>query len=932
MRLLFVSLSNQTQKTMAKKLLSWVFLLCCSVAWTLGANPTITLRTAATGSLSLTVVPAGGSTVTIDWGNGTQVPGSPNWSGTTYTFSGSAAGERITLHGAVTELNVSSSSYGTQNGFTSIEFVEQSAMQKFEAQNNELTSIDLSGCTALTDVNLTKNKLTQLDVSALSKLEYLLAPENELVGIILGEHPALRELKLGGNNLSALNLPNALPTLRVLDLENNALLSLDLAKTPQLRTLNINGNGFTTLDLQGLTMLDKLFAQRNYLLTIDVSKNTFLTNLDLSNNLISAIDVSANTDLTLLDMSGNKLSRIDVRRLSRLQTLGVSKNEAITHLNLSRNTYLRTLKADTTAISGLDVSASARIDRIYIRGTRVDACALNALFAGLPDFSQSPKYYTNIHLSHTAWRGADFDMLSERGWKHDIAADADHGTKVSCANAQVTLEASTGGEAALMYGSDELTLPATYAVGSVIHIKATPEEGYELGAIAAEVREADGTTIRLPLTDLGLTLTGDTKVVVTFRPVETRELSLTTSASIGADFELSLRQVEDSDRDHVLVDWGNGVWTEQQVTRDQTTTTVLSGKLAGQTVRVRGAITRLAATEQSITAVDLGRMPTLTYVDLYFNELTSIDLSALTRLDILNLAYNELTSIDLTHNTALRSLSIYGNSDITTLNLEHNKALVELNAKGLNLTTLSLDLPQLEELDVQNNKLTQLDLSRLPKLIVLRIAYNQFGVFAPTTNLPELKLLVAGHAGITHLDTRRMPMLEQLYLSDNPLRELILTDGLLSLNYVDISDCGLDACALDKIYQDMPTWATSTVDATFPVTLYNRGQSARANAATTSKTSIVTAKGWSVAAQGDGSGCKAGAVEDLAPGSGFGYYSHGEDFVVVLAPDRAEGMVRLIDLSGQTIYTGQGMAEHRLSLPRGSYLLVIDGKSFKVMH
>lgn len=313
-------------------------------------------------------------------------------------------------------------------------------------------------------------------------------PSNELASLTLGNHPVLRQLKLAGNTLPTLALPNSLPTLRVLDVENNALLELDLAKTPALTELNINGNGFSTLDVSSLTKLEKLYAKGNFLLSLNLSHNDWLKTVDLSSNLLSTLDISRNTDITSLDVSSNKLSRIDVSRLTRLQSLSVSKNENITHLNLSRNSYLHTLRADTTSISGLDLSATLRITRVYIRHTRLNACALTSLFTTLPDLSQNPTGYTNIFLSMTSWRGADFSELTERAWKFDLDKDADFGTPESCTSAQISLEVSEGGEAALFYGTDELTtLPSTHKVGTVINVKATPAEGYELQGIFMEV-------------------------------------------------------------------------------------------------------------------------------------------------------------------------------------------------------------------------------------------------------------------------------------------------------------------------------------------------------------------------------------------------------------------------------------------------------------
>lgn len=129
---------------MKKNLLSIVALLLCSLTtWAQETTPVIKLHSSATASLSLSVTPASGATVKVDWGDGNQVAGTPNWSQTVYTFSGTRTGEVITLHGAIRTIDMSSE-YGTKNDITALEITGQTALEKIEARGNAIATPSIS--------------------------------------------------------------------------------------------------------------------------------------------------------------------------------------------------------------------------------------------------------------------------------------------------------------------------------------------------------------------------------------------------------------------------------------------------------------------------------------------------------------------------------------------------------------------------------------------------------------------------------------------------------------------------------------------------------------------------------------------------------------------------------------------------------------------
>ena len=95
--------------------------------------------------------------------------------------------------------------------------------------------------------------------------------------------------------------------------------------------------------------------KNNNLGTIDVSKNTALTSLNLSNNNLSTINLSENTLLEELNLSYNNLGTIDVSKNTALTSLSLSNNK-ISTIDLSKNTSLQRLDLHSNKISAIDLS------------------------------------------------------------------------------------------------------------------------------------------------------------------------------------------------------------------------------------------------------------------------------------------------------------------------------------------------------------------------------------------------------------------------------------------------------------------------------------------------------------------------------------------------------------------------------------------------
>jgi len=102
------------------------------------------------------------------------------------------------------------------------------ALTDLDCENNQLTSIIISGVTALTNLNCSYNQLTSLDVSG---------------------NTILTDLNCSYNQLTGLDLSN-ITTLTYLDCDNNQLTSLDISQNTALTSLWCHTNQLTSLDIR----------------------------------------------------------------------------------------------------------------------------------------------------------------------------------------------------------------------------------------------------------------------------------------------------------------------------------------------------------------------------------------------------------------------------------------------------------------------------------------------------------------------------------------------------------------------------------------------------------------------------------------------------------------------------------------------------------
>ena len=161
-----------------------------------------------------------------------------------------------------------------ENQLTSLNAQGCTALQELYCYNTQLTSLNVQGCTALQGLHCNDNQLTSLNAQGLTALQELFCNENQLTSLNVQGCTALQGLHCNDNQLTSLNA-QGLTVLQRLYCYNNQLTSLNAQGLTVLQRLYCYNNQLTSLNVQGCTALRALLCYNNQL-TAHAFKDIFI--------------------------------------------------------------------------------------------------------------------------------------------------------------------------------------------------------------------------------------------------------------------------------------------------------------------------------------------------------------------------------------------------------------------------------------------------------------------------------------------------------------------------------------------------------------------------------------------------------------------------------------------------------------------------------
>jgi len=285
------------------------------------------------------------------------------------------------------------------------------ALVSLRCAKNALTSLDVSDCPLLTQLDCTNCGIAELNVSGCHSLDRILCGYNLLSRLDVSDCPYLRELTARVNRLSELDLSNC-TELNSLNCAENRLSTLDVAGRQPLVYLFCYGNLLTELDLSGCTSLILVNCGSNRLNGLHLSGCKKLGRLYCYDNRIGALDLSdCRTELSQLQCSCNRLSRLEVAGYRRLGQLDCSDNDLreldlsdcillgtlqcayndLSDITLSGCTLLGRFDCSHNRLRSIDVSGCRHLSRLFCTDDRI-LSEIPESFDGLAEFEHDIRY------------------------------------------------------------------------------------------------------------------------------------------------------------------------------------------------------------------------------------------------------------------------------------------------------------------------------------------------------------------------------------------------------------------------------------------------------------------------------------------------------------------------------------------------------------
>lgn len=241
----------------------------------------------------------------------------------------------------VGRLGVSSCNIASVEGINSF-----TNLRQFHCDNNQLTTLDISGLTLLNNLFARNNNLTSINFGP-SKPVWIEVQNNQLTVLNFPSTIRLQKLNYTNNNVTNLNFSSLYAQdLMELYCSNNEITnSLNLSNFVNLQLLYCDYNFINSLNLTGLTQLKTLDCSNNQLTTLNINGHPLLYRLSLGHNPmplpnlnvlsaplalkylavnslgLSSLNVSSLINLWSLDCSGNQLTTIDISNLTQCNIL-----------------------------------------------------------------------------------------------------------------------------------------------------------------------------------------------------------------------------------------------------------------------------------------------------------------------------------------------------------------------------------------------------------------------------------------------------------------------------------------------------------------------------------------------------------------------------------------------------------------------------------
>ena len=665
--------------------------------------------------------------------------------------------DTVVIYGDITELQV----WWDEN-VTSLDVSGCSTLTKLQCQSNKLTSLDVSKNTSLTTLRCSKNQLTSLDVSGCSALTTLDCSNNQLTSLDVSKSTALAKIECYNNRINGeemTNLVNSLPNRKGMTAGVFKVVEDTQSEKNQCRPSDITvakeknwnpqwsnnssyigfGEGvitMTTSKAVGETI--SLRVKANGKVIIEGAQETGQEDYGRKLYRLSSQTITIRGEVTTLDCNyygSNRLTSLDVSGCIALTMLNCSNNQ-LTSLDVSKNTALTTLECYKNQLTSLNVSGCISLTKLSCFGNQLTSLNVSGCTA-LTTLDCSSNQLTSLDVSSCT-------ALKELGCSNNRLTNLDVSKNTALATIYCYKNRINGEEMTNLVNS----LPNRKGMSSGDLFVVCNDEDERNWCSVSDVliaREKNWNT---------KWKNGDP-----YKGIGSGIITMTTTKAIGETIKLRVKA-----SDAIFID---GI--RETPSQDGT---MQSYTLTSNTLTIRGNVVELSCAGNQLTSLDVSSCTSLISLNCQDNQLTSLeDLWKNSGLQNLSCQNNRLTSLDISGCISLSQLSCNGNS-LVSFKAAGCVLLTKLSVVKQQLTTLDLSgCTSLTELDCSDNQLTSLDLSGCIALRKLSCYNNQLPILDVSQSNALESLWCYGNR-LTSLDVSGSTALTELSCSNNQLTTL----------------------------------------------------------------------------------------------------------------------------------------------------------------
>ena len=490
--------------------------------------------------------------------------------------------------------------------------------------------------------------------------------------------------------------------------------NIDLSALTELRTLTLKRANLTTIDLSYNNKLEKLDLSQNQLRRVDLRgpssyfNKSKLSDINVSYNQIDSLLFNTIYGVTKLNVSHNKLNKLDLKDADNLRMLDISHNK-FTRLLLNHSELIEDVNVSNNELTEVKIPPVAPIKKLNVSGNYFTLANMPNDF-GLTrgNFIYAPQHVLQISTSSP---GIDLSEqnITKNGattnfvWKKKDGSSLQLGKDYTITNGSAKFT-----NLALDSIYCEMTHPAypdfegqNVFKTTNVHPIAFPK--YELASFTT-VNQTDSVVLSLasyiPGKSVYFEWGGNGNV---------------TQYTLGDKYKIFQAKSKANTKVRVLVAEADDKVKVFSVANVNMTDVDLTGLKEAKLI---------AVTRAGLTSIKLPAAPNLTDLNLEGNELTDINLSAFPNLNFISLTGNKIKTFDLSQAPNL-GIAYLSSNKMKEIKL-NNPKLWNLDLSDNDLENVSLDkLPMLEQLWLNANKLTKVDVSKNTNLTVLNVVGNR---------------------------------------------------------------------------------------------------------------------------------------------------------------------------------------------------------------